>query len=94
MLDILGSNRDLNIDIGEELKMLAINVEKLATYRIGMEKGLEKGLEKGAHEQAMAIAENLLEMGLLGAAQVAKATGLPLAEVEALAEKCAERRDG
>ena len=104
MLDILGTNRDLNIDISEELKMLVIDVEKLATYRIGMEKGMEKGMAKGieigmekgiekgieqgtkqgAIEQAAMIAKNLLEIGLK-ATQVAAATGLPLAEVEALA---------
>ena len=44
MLDILASNRDFNIDIFEELKMLTIDVEKLATYRLGMEKGMEKGM--------------------------------------------------
>lgn len=103
MLDILGTNRDLSIDIREELKMLTIDVEKLATYQIGMEKGIEKGIErgiergiekgmvegreKGAREQSVAIAKNLLEIGLMGSAQVAQVTGLPLAEVEALAEK-------
>lgn len=32
---------------GEELNMLTIDLEKLATYQMGKEKGLEQGLEKG-----------------------------------------------
>jgi predicted transposase YdaD len=88
MLDILGTNRDLNVNIREELKMLTVDVEKLATYQIGMEKGMEKGVEQGrqegAKEQATVIAKNLLAISMT-ATQVAAATGLPLAEVEALA---------
>lgn len=80
MLDVLADNRDLNLDIYEEMSMLSVNVERLATYRMGM----EKGMEKGAHEQAMATAERMLTAGL-DMASVASFTGLPLAEVEALA---------
>ena len=95
MLDILAGNRDLNLNIREELDMLAIDVEKLATYQMGLEKGIEKGLEKGiekgmeaglekgAHDRALAIANNLLALGL-SAEQAASATGLPPAEVESL----------
>lgn len=95
MLDILASNRDLNLNIREELNMLSIDVEKLATYQMGMEKGMEKGIEKGmekgleqgleqgARQRAMAIARNLLDMGL-GSGQVASATGLSPAEIETL----------
>ncbi len=87
MLDILASNREFNIDIFEELKMLTIDVEKLATYRLGMEKGIEKGMEKGeqkgARKQALEIAKNMLEAGF-NPGQVASLTGLTPAEVEQL----------
>jgi hypothetical protein len=87
MLDILASNRDFNIDIFEELKMLTIDVEKLATYRLGMErgmeKGIEKGIEKGSHLQALEIAKKMLEAGL-NPNQVASLTGLTPEEVEQL----------
>lgn len=79
MLDILASNRDFNIDIFEELKMLAIDVEKLATYRLGM----EKGEQKGAHIQALEIAKKMLEAEL-NPGQVASLTGLTPEEVEQL----------
>ena len=71
MLDILASNRDFNIDIFEELKMLAIDVEKLATYQLG------------AHNQALEIAKKMLEAGL-NPGQVASLTGLTPEEVEQL----------
>lgn len=86
MLDILASNRELNLDIREELDMLTIDVEKLATYQLGMEKGMEKGMKEGAKERDKAIARNLLQMGL-SATQVANATGLSLAEVQSLTDK-------
>ena len=64
ILEILATNRELNLNIEEELEMLTIDLEKLPSYRIGerrgMEKGLEKGLEKGAHEKAQTIAAELL----------------------------------
>jgi len=87
MLDILASNRDFNIDIFEELKMLAIDVEKLATYRLGMEKGIEKGEQMGeqigARKQALEIAKKMLEAEL-NPGQVASLTGLTPEEVEQL----------
>ena len=86
MLDTLASNRDLNLNIREELDMLTIDVEKLATYQMGRDKGKAEGREEGAHERDVAIAQNLLAMGL-SAPQVTAATGLPLADVEALRDK-------
>lgn len=79
MLDILASNRDLNLNIREELKMLTIDVEKLATYQLGM----EKGMEKGAYERNMAIAKNLLERRM-EPDLIAAVTGLSLAEIEGI----------
>ncbi len=49
----------------------------------GMEMGVEQGVELGAHQQALAIAVNLLTEGL-SQSQVARLTQLSLAEVEAL----------
>lgn len=87
MLEVLATNRDLNIDIDEELEMLTIDFEKLPTYRMGMKKGIEKGIEKGReegiHSQALAIAARLLAQGM-EPAQIAAFTDLALAEVEAL----------
>ncbi len=91
MLEILATNRDLNLNIREELEMLTIEFEKLPTYQMGMEKGIEKGIEKGKGEgkgegiraQALAIAARLLAKGM-EPVQVAVLTDLSLAEVEKL----------
>lgn len=78
MLEILADNRDLDLDIYEEMNMLDVNIERLASYRIGM--------ERGEHKQSVTIAENLLALGGLTLAQIAATTGLTVAEVEALTE--------
>ena len=87
MLEILSTNRDLNLNIEEELEMLTIDLEKLPSYRIGerrgLEKGMEEGMEKGAHEKAQAIAKELLNAGILPT-QVVMFTQLTLAEIECL----------
>ena len=83
MLEILSTNRDLNLNIEEELEMLTIDLEKLPSYRIGERRGLEKGMEKGAHEKARAIAVELLSAGFT-LSQVAAFTQLSLAEIEGL----------
>lgn len=95
MLDILASNRDLNLNIHEELDMLAIDIEKLATYQIGLKKGRAKGIAEGkakgkaegklegAHTQALAITEKLLAMGI-EPSRIAAITELPPEEIEAL----------
>jgi predicted transposase/invertase (TIGR01784 family) len=66
------------------MKMLTINVEQLATYRLGMEKGMEKGIGQGARRQALEIAKNMLSSGF-PADQVASLTGLSLADIALLA---------
>lgn len=91
MLNILADNRDLNLDIYEEITMLSVNIERTALYRIGMEKGIEqgieqgieKGMEEGAHRQALDTARRMLASGV-DVAAIAAFTGLPLTEVETL----------
>ncbi len=83
MLDILAGNRDLNLNIREELDMLTIDVEKLANFQMGMDKGIKKGIQTGPHAQAIAIAKKLLEKGM-DSAWIASVTDLPIAEIEAL----------
>ena len=94
MLEILSDNRDLNLDIREEFNMLAINLEKLPSYQIGMEKGEVKGKiegraegrAEGAREQALAMARALLDDGK-ELSWISLITGLPQAEVERLKEE-------
>ncbi len=75
MLLILSDNRDLKDVIKEAKQMLTqVDVEKLPSYELGMEKGMEKGLRKGAI--------NLL--GLLPDEVIAERMGLALEEVQEL----------
>lgn len=76
MLEILVDNRHLNFNLQESCAMLQINLERLPSYQMG----LEKGLEEGAHRKALAIAETLLAMNL-SPEQIAAITQLPLAEI-------------
>ncbi|NEX22499.1 hypothetical protein G3480_19670, partial [Thiorhodococcus mannitoliphagus] len=48
------------------------------------EEGEQIGLEKGRQEAAQETACNLIKLGVLSDAQVAQATGLSLAQIEAL----------
>ncbi len=90
MLEILATNRELNLNIEEELEMLTIDYENLPTYRMGMKKGIEKGVEQGveqgAHQQSLTIAANLLAEGI-SLTKIALFTQLPLAEVETLSRE-------
>lgn len=85
MLEILGSNRDFEVDIEEELEMLKIEYEKLPTYRMGLKKGELIGVEKGVAQEKVAVAKNLLAMGL-DDLQIASATELQVADIARLRE--------
>ena len=47
MLEVLSSNRDLEGPLHEEELMLRIELNKLPSYNIGLERGLEQGMERG-----------------------------------------------
>jgi hypothetical protein len=91
MLEILSDNRDLRPYIKEAEAMLThVEIERLPSYDLGMERGMEKGLEKGlvvgerSGELAARreVARNLLD--LLDDETIAERTGLSLQEVHRL----------
>ncbi len=66
-------------------KALRDEVTLLAEAReAGLEQGREQGHEQGRLEATRETARNLIALGVLSDAQIAQATGLPLAQVEAL----------
>lgn len=91
MLEILATNRNLNLDIQQEFEMLEIEIEKLPSFLIGqergieqgIEKGIEKGIEQGAHDKAIVIAKQLLELNM-SVTEIAQITGLTTDELEKL----------
>jgi predicted transposase/invertase (TIGR01784 family) len=62
--------------------MLAENLENWAKRE--REEGERIGMQKGRLEAAQETARNLLKLGVLSDGQIAQATGLTLAQVEAL----------
>ena len=83
MLEILSDNRDLREHIKEAEKMLTeIDITRLPSYEIGLEKGLEKGLKRGAEDEKRRAGRSLL--GLLDDAVIAERLGLSIDEVRAL----------
>lgn len=60
MQEVLSDNRNLNLDMREELNMQVTNLEKSSSYQIGMEKGNIKDIierkPQRAYDQALVIA--------------------------------------
>ena len=94
MLDILASNRDLQNLVKESYDML-IEVEKLGSYQLGVEKGLVQGLEQGLEqglvqglEQGSERSQQEIVLNLLSRLspeQAAEFSGVPLDKVNAIA---------
>lgn len=79
MLEILAHNRNLNLDIKQELEMLDIEIERLPSFLIGE----ERGIEKGSHDKAISIAQQLFKMNL-SVTEIAEITGLTTEVLEQL----------
>lgn len=84
MLEILASNRNFTIDIRQEFEMLQIEIEKLPSFVMGLEKGTQQGFERGSTQRALMIAKQLLNKNI-AVTEVAAITGLEAQTVEALA---------
>ncbi len=79
MLEVLADNRHLGVNIQEAYDMLQIDIERLPSYR----RGMEKGMEKGEHCKALEVARELLALNF-SLEQIAAITKLPLAEITTL----------
>ena len=79
MLEVLADNRHIGVNIQEAYDMLQIDIERLPSYR----KGMEKGMEKGEHRKALEVARELLALNF-SPEQVAAVTKLPLADISKL----------
>ena len=60
-----------------------IAVQREEALQEGEAKGFSEGISEGSYQKALETAKNLLDLGL-SVANIAKATGLTEAEVEAL----------
>ncbi|NJO17523.1 MAG: hypothetical protein HC877_17840 [Thioploca sp.] len=64
MLEVLASNRDLNLDIKQEFEMLEIEIERLPSFLIGEERGFQQGIERGIEQGIERGIEQGLKQGL------------------------------
>lgn len=67
MLEILASNRNINLDIQQEFEMLQIEIEKLPSFMMGEGKGIEKGINRErekSKKKFLKIAKQLLMMNI------------------------------
>ena len=83
-LEILSDNRNLKTYIKEAEAMLThVEVERLPSYELGMEKGMDQGKavgkEEGDYQARCRIARSLF--GLLSDAVIAEKTGLSLEQL-------------
>ena len=79
MLEVLATNRDLNVDIQQEFEMLEIEVEKLPSYLMGEERGEKRGEQR----KAIAVAKQLFQLNM-PLEQIAKISGLSIDELQQL----------
>jgi predicted transposase/invertase (TIGR01784 family) len=73
MLEILASNRHIDLDIQEEFKMLEIEIEKLPSFVMGKEKGKKEGL--------LEVAKHLFKMNF-PIDKILEVTGLSKSDLE------------
>nr|VFJ90351.1 MAG: hypothetical protein BECKLFY1418B_GA0070995_101941 [Candidatus Kentron sp. LFY]VFJ97764.1 MAG: hypothetical protein BECKLFY1418A_GA0070994_107311 [Candidatus Kentron sp. LFY] len=94
MVHVLSVNRDLDEQIEEAEKMLTqIDVERIPTYRLGMEKGMERGMETGMErgmERGMALGLGKGEAALLTRQLGYKFGALPQVLVDRIANAGSE----
>lgn len=81
MLEILASNRDLNLDIQQEFEMLDIEIERLPSFLIGE----KRGLEQGERNKAILIAKQLLKLNF-PLQQISQITGIKREEIEIISK--------
>jgi predicted transposase/invertase (TIGR01784 family) len=89
MLESLSVNRNLFNEFKQvELKMLSeIDIEKLPSYQIGIDKGIEQGIEQGLEQgiihEKQAVARAALQQGLKPRL-IATLTGLTMEQIQLL----------
>ena len=68
-----------------------IRVQRREAFEDGVEEGISQGISQGAEQKAIETAKNLLSMSL-SLEDISKATGLPLNQVEKLAQECKNQK--
>ena len=53
MVNVYSTNRDLEKEVEQGVKMLTVDIEKTPFYKIGIERGMERGAKENALKNAM-----------------------------------------
>ena len=64
IVEILSTNRDLEKEVKKGEEMLRVDIEKMPSYNIGLERGIQKGLEKGKQEGVIKVAKKMIEANM------------------------------
>lgn len=64
VVEILSTNRDLEDEVKKGEYMLKVDIEKMPSYNIGLERGMQKGIEQGMQKSAMLIAKKMIDAGM------------------------------
>jgi len=87
MLEILATNRNINIDIQQEIEMLNLEIEQLPSYKIGEKRGEERGEKRGEilgkKKSSINIAKKMIAAGMT-IEQISDFTDLSSDEIEKL----------
>ena len=83
-LETLARNRNLQNLVKEKSEMI-VNIEELATYQAGVERGHLQGREEGQEQEQQKIVLRLLDTFL--PEQVAEFSGVPLEKIKAMQEQ-------
>ena len=64
IVEILSTNRNLEAEVKKGEEMLRVDIEKMPSFNIGLERGMQKGIEQGMQKSAMLIAKKMIEAGM------------------------------
>jgi len=57
MVEILSTNRNLESQVRKGEEMLSVDIEKMPSFNIGLEKGIERGTKEATLKNAMIMIE-------------------------------------
>ena len=84
MVEILSFNRDLEDAVKKGEDMLKVDIQKMPSYQIGLEKGIERGVEKGLEKGKLEARINIATKALhqnIDIDTIALLTGLSIEEI-------------
>jgi hypothetical protein len=86
---ILSVNRDLEENVKEGAKMLAVDIEKIPFYQDGKAVGIKEGIELGLEKGIQLVAIQMLKLNF-DVETIRKSTNLPIEKIEKLKKELSQ----